>query len=56
MKQHVFKRSRIIEGKRVFAKTYTGRFRLADDLQDTEIPLDLRDKQSAQSKLAGIVK
>ena len=56
MKQHVFKRSRLVDGKRVFAKTYTGRYRLADDLQDTEVPLDLRDKQSAQSQLAAIVK
>ena len=56
MKQHVFKRSRIVNGKRLFAKTYTGRYRLAGDLQDTEVPLDLRDKQSAQSQLAAIVK
>ena len=56
MKQHVFKRSRLVDGKRVFAKTYTGRFRLADDLKDTEVPLDLKDKQSAQSQLAAIVK
>ena len=53
---HVFKRSRLVDGKRVFAKTYTGRYRLTDDLQDTEVPLDLRDKQAAQSQLASIVK
>jgi integrase len=56
MKQHVFKRSRLVDGKRIFAKTYTGRFRIAGDLKDTEVPLDLKDKQSAQSQLAAIVK
>lgn len=56
MKQHVFKRSRTVDGKRVFGKTYTGRYRLAGDLKDTEVALELRDKQSAQSQLAAIVK
>jgi len=55
MKQHVFKRSRIVDGKRVRAKTYSGRYRLDGALRDTEIPLGVTDKQVAQSKLADIV-
>ncbi len=56
MKQHVFKRIRIVKGVRTAAKTYTGRYRLAGDLRHTEIPLEVTDKQVARSKLAGIVK
>jgi integrase len=55
MKQHVFKRSRMVDGKRVRAKTYSGRYRLDGDLRDTEVPLGVTDKQVAQSKLADIV-
>jgi hypothetical protein len=56
MKQHVFKRSRIVDGKRVRAKTYSGRYRLDGDLRATEVPLGVSDKQVAESKLAEIVR
>lgn len=56
MKQHVFKRSRTVDGKRVRAKTYSGRYRLDGDFKDTEIALAVTDKQVAQAKLAEIVK
>ncbi len=56
MKQHVFKRSRMVKGKRVFAKTYSGRYRPTGALKDLQIPLGVTDKQVAQSKLAAIVK
>jgi len=56
MKQHVFKRSRTVNGKSVKAKTYTGRYRFTADLLDTEVKLGVTDKQVAQSKLAAIVK
>ncbi len=55
MKQHVFKRSRTVGGKRIRAKTYSGRYRLDGDLRDTEVPLGVTDKQVAVSKLADIV-
>ncbi len=55
MKQHVFKRSRMVDGKRVRAKTYSGRYRLDGDLRDAEVPLGVSEKQVAQSKLADIV-
>jgi len=56
MKQHVFKRSRLVNGKRTRAKTYSGRYRLDGDFKDTEIALGVTDKQVAQAKLADIVK
>ncbi len=56
MKQHVFKRSRIVNGKRVVAKTYSGRYRPTGALKDLEIPLGVTDKQVAQSKLKAFVK
>ncbi len=56
MKQHVFKRSRTVKGKRVSAKTYTGRYRPSGALKDIEVPLEVTDKQVAQSRLAAIVK
>ncbi len=56
MKQHIFKRSRLVNGVRVKAKTWSGRYRLDGDLKDTPVPLGVTDKQVAQSKLAGIVK
>ncbi|MES2661057.1 MAG: site-specific integrase [Verrucomicrobiota bacterium] len=55
MKQHVFKRSRMVSGVRVRSKTYSGRYRFDEDLQDTEVSLGVTDKQVALSKLAGIV-
>ncbi len=55
MKQHVFKRSRMVDGKRTRARTYSGRYRLDGDFKDTEIPLGVTDKQVAQSKLAEVV-
>jgi integrase len=55
MKKHVFKRIRMVDGKRTRAKTYSGRYRLDGDLKDTEIPLGVTDKQVAVSKLAEIV-
>ena len=55
MKQHVLRRSRIVNGKRVRAKTYSGRYRLEGDLKYTPVKLGVTDKQVAQSKLADIV-
>jgi integrase len=56
MKQHVFKRSRSVDGKRIRAKTYSGRYRFDGDLKDTEVALGVSDKQVAASKLAEIVR
>jgi integrase len=56
MKCHVFKRSRMVNGVRVRAKTYSGRYRMADDLEPVQVALGVSDKQVAQSKLAAIVK
>ena len=56
MKQHVFKRSRTVNGVRIKAKTYSGRYRLDGDTNDTSVSLGVTDKQVAEAKLAGIVK
>ena len=56
MKCHVFKRSRMVNGVRIRAKTYSGRYRLSGDLKDVEIALEVKDKQAAVSELAAIVK
>ena len=56
MKQHVFKRSRTVNGVRVKARTYSGRYRPDGALQDVQVALGVTDKQVAQSKLAAIVK
>jgi integrase len=56
MKQHVFKPTRRVNGKRVTARTYSGRYQFSGDLAATQIALKVTDKQVAQAKLAGIVK
>ena len=56
MKQHVFKPSRVTNGKRIVAKTYSGRYRLPGDVKDRQIALDIPDKQAAKAALAAIVK
>ena len=56
MKQHVFKPSRIVNGKRVVAKCYSGRYRLSDEDRATQVPLGVTDKQAAISKLREIVR
>ena len=56
MKQHVFKRSRTVDGLRVRAKTYSGRYRLDGDSKDTTVALGVTDKQVAQSRLTEIVR
>jgi integrase len=56
MKQHVFKRSRVVDGVRVKARTYSGRYRPAGAIKDVQVALEVTDKQVAQSKLAAIVK
>ena len=56
MKQHIFKRSRIVNGVRIKARTYSGRYRPAGALKDVQVSLGVTDKQVAESKLAVIVK
>jgi integrase len=56
MKQHVFRPSRVVDGKRVVAKTYSGRYRLPGDLKDRQVALDIPDKQAAKAALAARVK
>ena len=56
MKQHVFKRSRVVKGVRVKAKTYSGRYRPVDALKHIQVALGVTDKQVAITKLAAIVK
>ncbi len=55
MKCHVFKRKREVNGKLRVSEYYCGRYRLPDDVQDTEIALGTKDKQVAETKLRRIV-
>jgi integrase len=56
VKLHVFKPSRVVDGKRVIGKTYSGRYRLPGDLKDRQVALDIPDKQAAKAALAARVK
>ena len=55
MKCHVFKRKRRKNGKLHVSPVYSGRYRLAGDVKDTEIALETTDKQVAETNLRLIV-
>ncbi|MEX2215337.1 MAG: tyrosine-type recombinase/integrase [Phycisphaeraceae bacterium] len=55
MKEYVFRRKRVRNGKRQTSRVYTGRFQLPGDLRPTDVPLDVTDKRVAENKLRQFV-
>ncbi|NRB76071.1 MAG: tyrosine-type recombinase/integrase [Verrucomicrobiales bacterium] len=53
---HVFKPSRIRNGKRIRVRTYSGKYQLPGDPKPTQVALGVTDKQVAQAKLRDIVR
>lgn len=55
MKEYVFKPSRIVNGKRVKAEYYSGRYNLPPSTKIEQVPLNTPDKEVARKRLREIV-
>jgi len=56
MIRSVFRPSRLVDGKRVISRLYSGRLRLDGEAKAKTIPLHVTDKRVAEQKLAEIVR
>lgn len=52
----VFKPTRIVQGRRVQSRLYSGRYRLAGQRKTTTIALHVTDKEVAEKKLKGLIR
>lgn len=56
MTEYVFKQSRLLNGKRVKSRIYSGRFRLPGQIGIVTVSLGTSDKQVAEQRLRAIIK
>jgi integrase len=56
MTAYVFRPSRLRNGKRIYRRTYSGRYRRASEAKLTTVALHVTDKQVAEEKLRALIR